>query len=83
MLSRLGLHAEPVPAVPDSCLIFPSQQKLSSQVTVEMPVLPLRQHRVRGRAAGSTPGWDEPHAAAAASLDTSKPKVWCVESLPC
>lgn len=50
MLSKLGLHAEPVPAVPDSCSIFPSQQKLSSQVTVEMPVLPCRQHRVRGRA---------------------------------
>lgn len=45
-------------------------------------MLPRRQHRVRGRAAGSAPRWDEPHAAAAAaSLDTSKPKVRCVESL--
>lgn len=48
-----------------------------------MPVLPRRQHRVRGRAAGSAPRWDEPHAAAAAaaSLNTRKPKVRCVESL--
>lgn len=32
---------------------------------------------------GSALRWDEPHAAAAAAcLDTSKPKVRCVESLP-
>lgn len=30
---------------------------------------------------GSALCWDKPHAAAAASLDTSKPKVRCVESL--